>query len=431
MSCTFFFSGTNFTADSNVTAAPLPQSSGVSPDFITGMTAAYAVIILLALLGNSFGLYVVLKKSSSTNVTNLFIANMAVADLLLTCTVMPFSVAFFYRNTRWFGGTLGNVTCKAVFYAIPIAIAATVFTMMVISFDRFYAIFYPLKEKIFRKPKILSAIIWVLSIVLMIPYVFLFQVEYKADEGTYYCSQVWPWEDENDSLEETYSVLKKFHIVVFVLVYALPLLITIIIYFLICRKLWLRKIPGNVTDRNRAAAEKSKRKVVRLLVIICVVFAVCWFPVYVNHYFWYVRPDQKHLLPVEVQVVFIWIAHANSAINPCLYILLNTKFRKELYVIFKCCPCLRNYRPNFSRSSSKNDFNPNSTTVSMWRFMSTGRSSAYTLPRSPTEKRNGKTNLSLSWASLKDGQSPPNSPPTKSAHDDTTKTTDGNRDVAM
>ena len=393
------------------------------------MTAAYAVIIFLALLGNSFGLFVVLKKSSSTNVTNLFIANMAVADLLLTCTVMPFSMAYFYRNSRWIGGTLGNITCKALFYVIPIAIAATVFTMMLISFDRFYAIFYPLKEKIFRKPKILSASIWVLSVVLMIPYVLLFQVNYVPTNDTYECMQVWPWADENHTLEDTYSVLTKFHIVVFVVVYAFPLSITIVIYFLICRKLWLRKIPGNVTDRNRAAAEKSKRKVVRLLVIICVVFAVCWFPVYVNHYFWYVRPDKVHLLPVEVQFIFAWIAHANSAINPCLYILFNAKFRKEFFAIFTCCPFLRNYRPSFSRSSSKSDFNQNSTT--MFRFMSMGRSSAYTLPRSPTEKKNGNMNLSLSWASFKDGQSPPNSPPTKSAHDDTTKTADDSRDVAM
>ena len=250
---------------------------------------------------------------------------------------MPFTIAYFYRHTRWFGGVLGTVTCKALCYAIPISIAASVFTMMVISFDRFYAIFYPLREKLFRKPKILSAIIWVLSIVLMIPYVFLFQVEYIAAEGTYYCLQVWSWEDPNDpTYEETYRVLKTFHIVCFITLYALPLCVAVTNYSLICRKLWLRQIPGNVSDSNRANAEKSKRRVVRLLVIVCVVFALCWFPIYVNHYFWYVRPDQLHLLPVEAQFVFTWIAHANSAINPCLYVLLNSEFRRKIFAILVC-----------------------------------------------------------------------------------------------
>ena len=303
------------------------------------MTAAYVVIFLIALFGNSFGLFVVLKKYSSTSATNVFIANMAVADLLLTFTVMPYSVAYFYRNARWVGGVLGTVTCKALFYVIPISIAATVFTMMFITFDRFYAIFYPLREKLFRKPKILSAIIWVLSILLMIPYVFLFQVEYLAAEDTYYCSQVWPWADQNDlTLEETFRVLKTFHIVVFITLYVLPLCVTSINYSLICRKLWLRQIPGNVSDSNRANAEKSKRKVVRLLVTVCVVFALCWFPIYVNMYFWYVRPDQIHLLPVEAQVVFTWLSHANSAINPCLYVLLNSEFRRKLYATLVCHP---------------------------------------------------------------------------------------------
>ena len=320
----------------NVTMLP-SQSSGVSTNFIIGMVAAYSVIILVALFGNSFGLFVVLKKSSSRSATNLFIANMAVADLLLTFTMMPFSVVFFYRVDRWFGGTLGTVTCKALFYAIPIAISATVFTMMLISFDRFYAIFYPLKEKIFRKPKILSAIIWVLSIVLMIPYVFLFHVVYDPITDEYYCVQIWPWADQNDHTDKkTYRVLKTFHIVVFITLYALPLCVTVTNYSLICRKLWLRQIPGNVSDSNRASAEKSKRKVVRLLVTVCVVFALCWFPVYVNHYFWYVRPDQQNLLPEEVKIVFNWLAHANSAINPCLYILLNSEFRKKLFTTLLC-----------------------------------------------------------------------------------------------
>ena len=127
-------------------------------------------------------------------------------------------------------------------------------------------------------------------------------------------------------------------VVVFITLYAFPLFITVTNYSLICRKLWLCKIPGNVIDSNRANAEKSKRKVVRLLMTVCVVFALCWFPIYVNHYFWYLPPDQVHLLPEEVKMVFAWIAHANSAINPCLYLLLNNNFRKTFFATLVCHP---------------------------------------------------------------------------------------------
>lgn len=293
------------------------------------------------------------------------------------------TVAFIFADVTWIPGILGNVTCKVVFYIIPVSIAATVFTMMFISFDRFYAIFYPFREKIFRKPKILSATIWILSLVLMVPYPMMYRVQYQPRLDKHQCLQLWPWQDESDpTYAETYRVLKIFHITIFVVLYAWPLSITIVIYFLICRKLWLRKIPGNVTTTNRAAAEKSKRKVVRLLVIIVLVFAICWFPNYVDHYIWYVRPDLLSSIPSEAQLCFLWLAHANSAINPCLYILLNSKFRKELFITMTCCPSYRVRLARFLSASSQNEEENSFTTGgTMWKMMSFGRITAYTLPR--------------------------------------------------
>lgn len=296
------------------------------------ITSAYVLIFLIAFFGNFFGLLVVWKRSSS-NVSSLFIANMAVADLIMTITVMPYQVNFLYRGDRWFGGTLGIITCKTFSYSVTISIAASVLTMMLISFERFYAIYYPLRERILRRPKILSAIIWVLSFLLMFPYVLLNNVKFSPVSNAYHCSFALPGEDLTKN--ETFRVLKIFHICLFVIIYALPLFITIIIYTLICRIMIQRTIPGNSSDSNRVVVDRSRRKVVRLLIIICVVFALCWFPTYVNHFFWFVRPDLGHKLPFGVSFLFAWIAHANSAINPCLYILFNNSFRHALFALLR------------------------------------------------------------------------------------------------
>ena len=404
---------TNITHASNVT-----DRVGIPLVLKIGLTSAYVVIFLVALFGNSVGFYVVVikKESLSRSVTNLFIGNMAVADLLLTITIMPFSVAFLYRDALWIGGTLGSITCKALFYVMPVFISASVFTMMLISFDRFYAVFFPLKEKFFQKPKVLSAIIWISSFGLMTPIVLMYQTR-EIQPGVYYCLQEWPWAPPNDTdFTETYKVLKSFHISVFVIVYALPLSITIIIYSLICRKLWLRKIPGNVTDTNLAAAKKSKRKVVRLLVVICVVFVVCWFPVYVNHYLWFVRPDQSHKLPVSVQMLFNWIAHANSALNPCLYILLNVKFRRKFQATLHNLLQFGSSKNNCSDTKSNNK-----------RFLTVAaprKTDAYTLPQCPTKAKSGQTNLSLSLMSVRDNRSPPNGRTKTSLNNNTKETKD-------
>ena len=326
------FTGTNFNHGLNATNPPFT----IATDIKIGMTSAYAVIFVIALFGNTLGLFVVFKKTSrSTSVTNLFIANMAAADLLLTVTAMPFSVAFLYRGTIWFRGTMGTITCKAVHYAVRVSIAATVLAMMLISVDRFYAVFYPLKGKLFRKPRIASAVIWILSLILMIPPVLYYQVKFDPKQNAHICNRFWPSD----------HVSKIFHICLFMLLYTFPLVIMAILYVLICVKLWRRKIPGNASGRSRAV-EMSKRRVVRLFVIIVVVFGLCWFPTYVNHFFMYVRPEHRHKLPQTLQFVSFWLAHANSAINPCLYILLNNNFRRRLVATLARCPCLRCFSCN-------------------------------------------------------------------------------------
>ena len=423
MNLTGFFGSsleTNITHSSNVTLLP-PQPSRpgavvIPLDLKIGVTSAYAVIFFAALFGNSVGFYVVLKKFSSNSVTNLFIGNMAVADLLLTTTIMPFTVAYLYRGRLWIGGTLGSITCKGFFYVLPVFISASVFTMMLISFDRFYAIFYPLNGKLFRKPKVLSSTIWVLSFGLMTPNVLLYQTR-ERQPGVYYCLQEWPWAPPNDTdLSETYRMPKIFHICVFVIIYALPLTMTIIINCLICRKLWLRKIPGNVTDTNLAAEKRSKRKVTRLLVITCVVFAVCWFPVYVNHYFRFVRPDQSHKLPFKVQLLFYWIAHANSAFNPCLYILLNKRYRKAFFAT------LNNF---WQFGSSKNNCSDTKSNILRFVTAASRKTNAYALPQSPTRGKSGQANLALSLVSIRDARSPPNDL-TETSLNNNTKETKGN-----
>ena len=291
--------------------------------------------------------------------------------------------------------------------------------MMLISFDRFYAVFYPLKGKLFRKPKVLSSTIWVLSFGLMTPFVLLFQTR-ERQPGVYYCWQEWPWAPPNDTdFTETYKVLKSFHICLFVILYALPLSVILFIYFLICRKLWLRKIPGNVTDSNLAAKNKLKRKVTRMLVITCVVFAVCWFPVYVNDYFRYVRRHQNHKLPIRVQMLFYWIAHANSALNPCLYILLNDKFRQKFQATLHNLLQVGSSKNNCCNCSDTKSNNKRFLTVAAPR-----KTNAYTLPQSPTKAKCGQTNLSLSLVSVRDNRSPPNRPTKTSLNNNTKETKD-------
>ena len=316
----------------NVILAPLH-----STETKVGFTFAYITIFVISLFGNSVGLKVVVSaKTPSKRITYLLIKNLAVADLILTLTVMPNSVWFMYfDHNRWFGGTMGTITCKLFFYAILVSIAASVITLTIISIDRFFAIYYPLKLTLFHKHKTITMIIWSVSLLAGSPYLLLLQVEKFRDH--YVCLLVWPW---SKNIIETYLVMKAFHIFGFIAFYALPLLITVVVNCLVARRVWFHKSPGNACSNRSSTA--AKRKVIRIIAIIVVGFALCWLPTYINHYFIVFQAAVWEEMPIAVSTFNLWLGHANSAINHLFYIVSNRCFRKTfldtLTVLF-AFPC--------------------------------------------------------------------------------------------
>ncbi|XP_022792954.1 gastrin/cholecystokinin type B receptor-like [Stylophora pistillata] len=280
----------------------------------------YVAIFTVALFGNSIGLYVVCFKTTSKKIHNLLIKNLAIADLLMTLTIMPYSVLFmFLEPNQWIGGTLGTVTCKIFFYIIPVSIAASVTTMVIISLDRFWAIYFPLNQAVFHKHKTITAAIWLISLIFTTPYLILYKV-FKVGED-FYCAQDWPWADNPI---ENYLAVRTFHVVLFFLFYPLPLAIITVLNTIIGRRLWFHRIPGSISSSPRTPVELSRRKVVKMLVVIVLAFALCWLPTHVMHYLMFFKQAK---IPTLTANLLYWVSHANSAINPLLYIVFNRAFR--------------------------------------------------------------------------------------------------------
>lgn len=301
------------------------------------VVTAYVIIFTLALFGNSIGLYVVCAKETSRRITNLLIKNLAIADLIFTVIVMPYSVlSMFLEPNQWFGGIMGEITCKVIFYAVPVSIAASVTTMVVISLDRFCAVYFPLNQALFHNHRVVTSVIWLFSIISMTPNLFIYQVFNEGD--MYSCYQVWPWADDQ---QEIFLALRIFNVILFFLFYTLPLLILAVVNSLVGRRLWLHRTPGSPTSANRAALEVSRRKVVKMLAILVAAFALCWAPTHLFHYFVYFNRDILNKIPLVVINFMLWLSHANSAINPMLYIALNKNFRYaflDAAVALSSCP---------------------------------------------------------------------------------------------
>ena len=296
------------------------------------MTSLYTVSFLVALIGNSLGIYIIWRRCGVKAATHLLIVNLACSNLLITLIVMPMSVAFLYNEHRWIAGIAGTITCKLAQYLFLFPIASSIFTILVVSVDRFFAVFYPLSGQLFRRPKIMTATIWVCSAMLMSPSLATFQVISWID-GKWHCVLYF-----GDDPQMTEDLSKVYYCSLFAVLYLLPLLVIAALYSLVIYKLYRRKIPGQTRARDHAkAAEKSKRKVVKVLVMIVTVFALCWFPAHTMHYLIVFHSDLYLRMPSYIFYLLLWISHANSAIDPFLYILLSQNFRREFQKLMSQC----------------------------------------------------------------------------------------------
>ncbi|XP_032220743.1 galanin receptor 2a isoform X2 [Nematostella vectensis] len=308
------------------------------------MTTAYALSFVVGLLGNGLGLFIIFKRSSKGNAsTNVLIGNMALADLLVTLFAMPHSVGFLYYQNKWIGGIIGEIGCKLAQFPFVVSIAASILTLLAISVERFWAIYYPLRARKLRKPKVLSSVIWLLAISVFCPYLFSYTVKRTAS-GQYYCVVEW------GDIEETYRTQRLYYLMIFVFLYALPLLVITLLYTLIGVKLWYRKQPGQENARSRRTAIVAKRRILRLLIVLVLVFTVCWLPAHLMHYYMYYDLKAWFNIPVAVKLLSFWICHSNSAINPGIYILLSENFRREFLKTTLGLVCSK--APSLPRTSS-------------------------------------------------------------------------------
>lgn len=82
--------------------------------FQTIIYLMYMTVFVMALAGNGLVCYVVTFSSQMHSVTNLFIMNMAVGDLLMTLFCVPFSFVSTLLLQYW---PFGNDLCRTVSFA--------------------------------------------------------------------------------------------------------------------------------------------------------------------------------------------------------------------------------------------------------------------------------------------------------------------------
>ncbi|KAK3708590.1 hypothetical protein QZH41_002420 [Actinostola sp. cb2023] len=278
------------------------------------LSIGYIIVFPVALLGNSLVLFVVYRHQSLRNALNLLIVNMAIADLIVTIFIMPYSLVYLFIQNLWFSGIFGDILCRTVHFSLTASIGASIFTLITMTLDRFISIVFVWRKSLtLGSSKLVLVSIWVLSFAMFGFNLRVYRVDFIF--GGYRC-----YPSFSDFPPE---FPKIFAICLFVFLYAIPLLLMAVLYSIICHKLFKQKMAGG-GDRE---IDKKKKRVIHMLITCTVFFALCWLPLHILHYHIYFDIETYRCFHPLVVLGGFWLGHANSALNPCLYVIFNKTFR--------------------------------------------------------------------------------------------------------
>ncbi|XP_053149176.1 kiSS-1 receptor [Hemicordylus capensis] len=290
----------------------------------------FAVLMVVGLAGNSLVIYVILKHKQMRTVTNFYIANLAITDIIFLVCCVPFTAAL-YPLPGW---VFGEFMCKFVNYIQQVSVQATCVTLTAMSVDRWYVTVFPLRSLRQRTPRVVTAVsisIWVGSFVVSTPVV----VYNRLTEGYWfgprtYCSEAFP----SASHERAFTLYN------FLMVYLLPLLTILLCYTAMVNQMARRPAVGPSDNHAQVQqlAERSeamRAKISRMVAIIVTLFAICWGPMQLLLLLQACVPSfQRNYYTYKLKIWAHCMSYANSSVNPIVYAFMGANFRKAFRKVF-------------------------------------------------------------------------------------------------
>uniref|UniRef100_A0AAY3ZUM9 Pyroglutamylated RF-amide peptide receptor n=1 Tax=Denticeps clupeoides TaxID=299321 RepID=A0AAY3ZUM9_9TELE len=309
--------------------------SGAKSSFVL----MYTLIFILALVGNSLVVYVVVRKRAMLTSTNIFICSLAVSDLLITFFCVPFTLLQ-NISSEWLGGVL---VCKTVPFVQTTAIVTGILTMTCIAVERYQAIVYPLKMKRQYTPRRaykMLGVVWAVSVVVGSPMLFVQQLEVKYDflydHHHVCCQERW----RSLAHRQVYTTF------IMVALFLLPLAAMLFLYTRIAFELWICKRVGDSSVLS-TMNHREKKRAVKMMVTIVLLFTICWAPFHTVHMLFEYNDLESKYDEVTVNMIIAVvqaIGFFNSFNNPIVYAFMNENFKKSCLSTLSACIWKSNHR---------------------------------------------------------------------------------------
>ncbi|KAI1721443.1 7 transmembrane receptor (rhodopsin family) domain-containing protein [Ditylenchus destructor] len=363
------------------------------------MIVAFCIIFCLSVVGNSVVVVVILQQRSMRSVTNLYLLNLALSDLLLSVVCMPPTLV----SSLVYCWVFGDILCKLLAYLQPVVVTASAYTLAAIAAERYYAICKPLHSRVWHTRSHAMAIIglvWLISLATNFLMLFMYELRTYNRNGL------------NCSPKYDPPVHFVYQIYMTLVLLIVPLVIMTVLYGHVIKslKMGIRmdiaaievdnnnettkngvhhtlsrdlnskkmstvtsngncasqckknkntsvKGDGRISDQNNMSARKKaelieqslrsthsgrtalvKQRLIRMLIVIVIIFFCCWTPSYI---WWLLLNAQDafgtyNVWNSELNTFITVLTYLSSCTNPITYCFLNSKFRHALFLSFGC-----------------------------------------------------------------------------------------------
>lgn len=342
----------------------------------------YSIVFCLCFFGNLLVILVVTLSRRLRSITNFFLANLAVADFCVGIFCV-YQNLLIYLTSNWI---LGDYLCKMYHFVTSLSYTASIFILVVICTERYFAIIYPITCKQILTPRRLRLVIlavWITSALYSAPKFFWVNTVSNEIDGKIeiFCAP-------NRKMYNS----ELFDMINFVLLYVIPLAIMTLLYTRIAVGLWtssrqlekqLNASANNgesncsrqssryknhgevkITSADAKALQnpllanpnssqnvlRARRGVIRMLIIVVLTFALCNLPFHARKMWQYwsagYRGDTTFSM-LLTPLTFL-LTYFNSGVNPLLYAFLSRNFRRGMREILMC-----SYRGNRRQPSHR------------------------------------------------------------------------------
>lgn len=288
------------------------------------------VLFVLAVLENIFVLSVFCLHKSSCTVAEIYLGNLAVADLILACG-LPFWAITIANNFDWL---FGEVLCRVVNTMVYMNLYSSICFLILVSIDRYLALVKTMsmgRMRGVRCAKIYSLVIWGCTLLLSSPMLAFRTMKDYRDEGynVTACMIVYPsrnWEVFTNMLLNFVGFLLPLMVITF------------------CTVQIMQVLRNNEMQKFKEI--QTERKATVLVLAVLLLFVVCWLPFQISTFLdtllrlkvlsgcW-----DEQLVDVLTQIS-TFLAYSNSCLNPLVYVIVGKRFRKKSREVF-CRLCQR------------------------------------------------------------------------------------------